>query len=330
VLDVASGDAPVVMGVSVYGTDWNEALREGNALEQVGPDGYCLDVGSDGPTTLPWTNVDRIAVRFSEPVEVSPYHLSLAGANVSQYEISSFRYDFDTFAATWTLQEPIGVDTLSVELADSVRDLDGNPLDGDRSTAPSAYPSGDGVPGGDFHFRFSVVPGDVDGSGATDMNDFAAMRTRQFNRAGDPDYDVLHDLDGNGLINVADWISVRNRLGSELPSDTPAAAGSALVAAEMRTDGLDRRAAFISQIATEPVAAQPYASVDRATIRVTPAQRQFSYNAYRVAKAAATDQVLTNFEFGPRSTTFSSRSIRTHCGQRGGTADHDHMWHRMT
>ena len=41
----------------------------------------------------------------------------------------------------------------------------GAALDGEFTTTTSNFPSGDGTAGGDFNFRFNILPGDVDQNG---------------------------------------------------------------------------------------------------------------------------------------------------------------------
>jgi len=69
----------------------------------------------------------------------------------------------------------------------AVVDRSGNRLDGDWTnstwTPPSApvggdtWPSGDGTAGGDFQFRFNVLPGDADQSGTVNFSDLNTVLT---------------------------------------------------------------------------------------------------------------------------------------------------------
>ena len=54
---------------------------------------------------------------------------------------------------------PLPDDRFTLTMSDSIRDLDGNRLDGESNATQSltpAFPSGDGVPGGDFVARFTI------------------------------------------------------------------------------------------------------------------------------------------------------------------------------
>jgi hypothetical protein len=91
--------------------------------------------------------------------------------------------------------------------------------------------SGDGSPGGDLRVRFDVLPGDLNGSGQTTLADVYFGRPSQFTDVGHAAYDALHDVDGNGLLNVVDLTLVRNFQGRSLPAGTPAGSPAAAAAA---------------------------------------------------------------------------------------------------
>src|SRR5262249_22246412 len=98
----------------------------------------------------------------------------------------------------------------------------GNALDGEWSQGASTFPSGDGVPGGDFRFRFNVVPGDVNRNGGVNAQDVILTRNRQGSSVAAPaNYSVFYDVNGNGGINGQDLILVRNRQGAVLPVGEP-------------------------------------------------------------------------------------------------------------
>jgi hypothetical protein len=162
-----------VTNVLVRGTGWTSGVPYYN--------GYSIPVGSELQlTTLPWANIDQIKVVFSEDVVIDKADLMLSGVNITTYNVSggTFSYDAGAFTAAWTLPQAIGVDKLMVRLnadgADPVHDIAGNRLDGEwtnppsTTPPPSTYPSGNGVAGGDFLFRFNVLPGDANQDGEVD------------------------------------------------------------------------------------------------------------------------------------------------------------------
>jgi len=218
-LDNVIGDprAPAVVDVLVSSTGWTSSFLTG-----LGATGYSVAVGSgDQLLALPWIELDRIQVVFSEDVTVQQNDLSLRGVNVATYAFSGFSYDAGTFTATWTLADPIGPDKLSIALSDTVRDQTGNALDGEWTDGVSTYPSGDGTAGGDFSFRFNVLPGDANQDGSVFGNDVILTRNAQFTFPGDPGYSIFYDVDGSGSIFGNDVINVRNRQFTFLPSGEP-------------------------------------------------------------------------------------------------------------
>ena len=140
---------------------------------------------------LPWTNIDEIKVTFNENVTVAQADLMLVGVNTPSYNVAggTFSYNAATFTATWMLPAAIPDDKLLLELnaagSDPIEDALGNRLDGywtnpatTASTATSQYPSGDGMPGGNFLFRFNVLPGDVNQDGYVEAVDGLLVRGR--------------------------------------------------------------------------------------------------------------------------------------------------------
>ena len=219
------GDAPpVVTEVFVRGASWSQSYLDGLAviLEGDAQHGYALLAGPGQLDPLPWGNLDQVSIRFSEDVEVQIADMTLAGAEISDYVFladdptdaspasqDGFRYDPATFTATWTLAAPIpSPDLLALSLngADDATGVigvaTGLALDGDTGDpADAQLPSGDGVTGGDFVFRFDVLPGDADGSGgveATDLNTLAVNWQQTVAGRGGADFD------GDDIVDAVD------------------------------------------------------------------------------------------------------------------------------
>ena len=110
-------------------------------------------------------------------------------------------------AATWTLASPITDDHLSLQLGDTVHDTAGNPLDGEWTNSQSAFPSGDGVAGGNFVFQFSVLPGDLNANGTVDFGDVQTTRVNFGMSSGA--LPAQGDVDGDGDVDFADFQSVQ-------------------------------------------------------------------------------------------------------------------------
>ena len=118
-----------------------------------------------------------------------------------------------TSTATWTLTQDIHADKLLVHLNDTVTAKDnGSPLDGEwvDGMLNFAEGSGDGFSGGDFVFRFNVLPGDGDGNGGSNVLDLIYIIVTQGNLIGDPGYFVQLDLNGNGGMDVFDLLLALN------------------------------------------------------------------------------------------------------------------------
>ena len=248
---VADSAAPAVAGVWVGSSRWSGAFRGALEAAGMGPAqfGYAVVGGAGQLAPLPWVAIDRVVVRFSEAVVVSADDLVVGGVSVADYYgISRFTYDPATFTATWTLTRPVSADKLLFRVdggTGGVRDLAGNPLDGDwpNSAAPGIagqFPSGNGTPGGDFILRLNVVPGDVTRDGRVDAVDLLRLRTRAGTSVGNPGggagaYGVLYDINGDGRNNVVDAALLRASIGRNLPVPEPTAPPRAVAAGREAT-----------------------------------------------------------------------------------------------
>ena len=225
---VSDVQSPQVTNVWVSSQSWAGSFLNYLQTSGVGDatHGYAVPVGSsDQLRTLPWFNIDEIAVQFSEDVNVSQTDLDLIGLTVAQYGYATpgFSYDNVNYVATWTLSQEIDEpDKLLIDLG-GVTDTAGNPLDGEWTNGTATYPSGDGTPGGDFQFRFNILPGDVRQTGLVTSADWSAVRARVFQMPGGPEYSVFLDVDGSGLITSSNWSRTRSRVFDQLPSGEPGA-----------------------------------------------------------------------------------------------------------
>jgi hypothetical protein len=222
--------SPTVTNVLVRGTAWTPSFPSYN--------GYSIPVGSGSQLlSLPWTNINQIKVVFSENIVVDITDLTLSGINIPLYDTvdGTFSYNPTTFTATWTLPDStyIGADKIVLRLnadgADPIRDFAGNRLDGEWTNppstipAPSIYPSGNGTAGGDFLFRFNVLPGDVNQNGYVQASDGLLVRGALGSSVGQSGYTIFKDLNGNGYIQSNDGLLARGRLGNSLPGGEPTA-----------------------------------------------------------------------------------------------------------
>jgi len=233
-LNVMSTIPPTVTNVLVSSTKWTTTFLSYLAsLGSRNVGGYSIPVGSGSQLlTLPWGNINQIKVVFSENVTIDQSDLLLTGVNVPSYTVSSgtFTYDPSTFTATWTLPQPIGPDKLMLALnadgSDPIEDAAGDRLDGEwtnptspADTGGSTYPSGDGVAGGNFDFRFNVLPGDATQDGTVNVADMNKVLTN-VNSTGMSW--SQGDVTGDGAVDVSDLNVVLTNYNQSLPSGTPA------------------------------------------------------------------------------------------------------------
>jgi hypothetical protein len=226
----ADGVAPKVVGVWVGGGDWSAGFR--NYLQASGLGsaayGFALAGGVDQLKSLPWANIDRVSIRFSEDVRVSGGDLALAGVNAAAYDVAGFVYDDVTFTATWTFARNLSTDKFALRLAagtGGVTDVAGNRLDGEWTPAGN-FPSGNGATGGDLVYRLNVNPGDGTRDGRTSAADQLQMRSRLAMSTSRPGlgtarYSVFYDLDGDGRIGAVDLAILRRNYLQALPPAEP-------------------------------------------------------------------------------------------------------------
>jgi hypothetical protein len=225
---------PTVTEVFVSGTTWQSTFRDFLATSGAGDAtlGYRLDAAAHADE-LPWTNLNRLSVRFSEDVTLgSAAAFRVLGVNVAEY-VGTFTYDAATFTATWTLTAgTFTADKLLVSLDDAlVAGAAGGPaLDGEwtNPTPPAAggadlFPSGDGTAGGDFNFRLNVLPGDVNRNGIVQSNDALPIQASLLAVPGSAGYTIFKDVNGNGILQASDFLNVQSRLLNALPAGEPVA-----------------------------------------------------------------------------------------------------------
>jgi hypothetical protein len=214
---IVDATAPRVTGVRVGSTAWSASF-----MTALGSDGYLVPTGGHQLDALPWNNINKVSISFSEDVVVSQGDLKIYGVNVTEYGFSDFSYNVGTHTATWGLNAQITTaDKLLVVLSDSITDLVSNALDGEWADGSSTYPSGNGTAGGDFLFRMNVLPGDASQNGIVQANDWNAIRLALLSVPGDAAYSVLKDINGNGQIQANDWNFSRSRLLDTLPAGNP-------------------------------------------------------------------------------------------------------------
>lgn len=223
-----TASAPTVVDVAVTSTAWTSAYVNYLASHNLGAEGYSIpDGGSAQLIPLSWNNLNQIKITFSENVTIDQSDLTLTGVNVSQYQFANFSYDNQNFVATWTLTSFIGTDKLLIDLAgnglDPIVDLDdGFVLDGEWTNGSSSFSSGNGTQGGDFEFRFDVLPGEVTKNGNVTSLDYGKVYNKRNTSVTVGSYDPLYDVNGSGAIDVTDYTFVLGKIGTCVPTGGPA------------------------------------------------------------------------------------------------------------
>lgn len=160
--------APAEVQLQVRATDTagNAALSNVLTLEVLPTSPHVIDV-LPAPGTTTTGTVDELRITFDRPIDgatlmAADFPLVGAGADDMFGTADDVTSGFDTLAlnpagTVLALRRNLTLagDTYRVTLpADRVRDLAGNPLDGEFS---GLFPTGDGSPGGDAVFEFTVA-----------------------------------------------------------------------------------------------------------------------------------------------------------------------------
>ena len=226
---------PQVTNVLVNSPDWAAEYR---ALIPGGdPDGYLIPTGVNQTTTLPWDNIREIIVEFNEPVTGSgPDGVLMAKdfrlrgmIHGDQAIFSPVHFDPKTNRARVAVADSLQNDhyLLTVD-ATAVGDLAGNALDGEFEKHQLGI-SGDGVPGGNFSFDFSVMPGDVNGDGkvfdatepAVTLSDHLILAASWMRTHADATYNWRADANGDLRISPADLLILVTNWMQVFSTQTP-------------------------------------------------------------------------------------------------------------
>jgi hypothetical protein len=137
---------------------------------------------------------------FHKDVALSVSDVSIIGPGGAV--LASVSYDAPTHTATVTPQAPLPVGAYTLTIADSVTDIaSAQSLDGEVDPIAQNGISGDGVPGGNAVYSFTVQPitSDVTGDGAVNGADLALLLSQWGVCPG-----CDSDLNGDGVVDGAD------------------------------------------------------------------------------------------------------------------------------
>jgi len=228
-----------VVDVLVASTQWHADFKgEIINLSLGDSDGfYRIPVG-DGHQLypLPWSKIDQIRVVFSEDVNVDTVDLAdmvLTGVNNPQVwpdSVAETPGAGGTEVVTWTFEDlSIQNDKLYINLDESIDSATtGLALDGDwdnptdrNDPVSDTYPSGDGVAGADFNFRFNILVADANQSERVSGPDLLILRGAYNSTPPGPPYTVFADFDGSGRISGSDLLELRSMYNVGLVGGNP-------------------------------------------------------------------------------------------------------------
>jgi hypothetical protein len=159
---------------------------------------------------ITWSNVNQVVVEFDKDVTVTVSTLSLLGPGNAVFQATGVT-PLDGRTYRWTVPTlDSGKYLIALEAA-SVQTPSGTALDGEWTSGTTHYgQSGDGVPGGDMHFRFQLLRADLNRNGGVNLSDVTAIRTRTgLTTAANYRFDV----NGSGSVTAADITLIRANNG---------------------------------------------------------------------------------------------------------------------
>jgi hypothetical protein len=213
---------------------WNDADAEhflfevpGNALSlELDPNDWTLHTANNvtpfvqGPPKVAITAPEpgdsvmsadgmMIEITFHKDIVVDAAHFDLVGDTTGPASFA-FAYEGASHTVTLTPDAALPADDYSLTVYDGIVDVSaGLALDGELSdpTDPGALPSGDGLPGGDAVVRFTAgILGDLDGDGLVNITDFLMLLARWGPCPEPCPPSCTADLDDNCEVNINDFL----------------------------------------------------------------------------------------------------------------------------
>ena len=153
-----------------------------------------------------------LAVHFSEDIDVSPSDVTVLNEQAQSVPLAGFSYSPSQHALTLQVHDlSFGVNYTLILLS-TITDLSGNPLDGD----------GNGVGGDSYQTQFSHQynpdPGDLDGDGVVDIDDFVILSDCLIGPAGGiPAGCDGSDLNQDGNVDLLDFAEFQRLFEGSAP-----------------------------------------------------------------------------------------------------------------
>jgi fibronectin type 3 domain-containing protein len=295
---------PQVAAVYVSSSAWQQTFLNYLASSGQGDAqlGYRVSAGANQLGSLPWTNINVISIQFTEDVTINTAQAGLALVGSPDLpappalSAASFSYSSATRAATWVYRTALPLDKYLISIpSGAVTNGLGAALDGEFITSTSNYPSGDGAAGGDFNFRFNILPGDVDQNGVVTGLDGGDVRQHFLQFPSSPNYVSLYDTYGKGAITGLDLLTVQGTLLTQLPTTDPTPPGQG---------GGGGAAPANSGSAAAPASANPSAVVAAAAkAPVNAPTTEPSVNVAPTTSSVASSTMITNSTTADATTT---------------------------
>jgi parallel beta-helix repeat protein len=152
------------------------------------PDGLRL-LPAGRKTDLPWLGINRFQITLNGPATLTPGDVKVTGIAVASYGPVKISGSGSTY--TITLARPImKADRVTIEIA-------GANIEG-------------------YTRRLDVLPGDVNDDGIVNRQDLILTRTAILGIGAGPT--MFGDINGDGRIDIRDYLAVRKRFATKLPS----------------------------------------------------------------------------------------------------------------
>ncbi|MCG8407758.1 MAG: Ig-like domain-containing protein [Phycisphaerales bacterium] len=177
---------------------------------------------SVSPNPAEWVvargGLTTVNVYFDTNVEVPAGAVSAYQAGTSSILETTGTYDEASRRLTIEFSQPVVDARVDLVIDYSITSLSGLALDGEiASPEAPGFPSGDGVEGGQAVLRFQVLQGDANRDGQVTPLDAALILSALGRCTGDPAFNILADVSGDGCVNVADILTYREAEGRTLP-----------------------------------------------------------------------------------------------------------------
>jgi hypothetical protein len=197
-----------VLGLALDPKDWTLHTSNNATLFVEGPPKVVTTAPEPGGSVYSVEGM-TVEITFHKDVVVNSAHFDLVGDSTGSATFA-FAYDGPSHTVTLTPDAALPPDDYTLTAYDGIVDvLAGLALDGELTDPadPAALPSGEGLPGGDAVIRFRVnVLGDLDGDGLVNVTDFLLLLA-QWGPCPQPCPPACTgDLDGNCEVNVNDFL----------------------------------------------------------------------------------------------------------------------------